>query len=345
MNEATFSVKQIIENDLWIPASIRPEGEFRFLECTPRTFTDSAFLDRSRIQGTTGRQVAVKYDELEPFLPAAPENIAHIFHISHVGSTLVAKVLGDLPGVRVFREPSIIRELVSQYLLLPEGSSPFSLETLNDYTYATIRLLGRGSQAKTIIKHTSHNNLIVDKLLFDEKPRALGLYTSLENFLAHAGRSDGTRDDVYLSMGTRLKYLNKHSDFYRLNLADLDYWEMAACLWIAEMHKLCAARLRFENLQLVNFDEEMHQQKHFVKVLCQALGFSAGEATLSRLLDSPEWGNASKSSGRDFDYSDRVQKIADARLKDHFYIQKALDFAWEFCDQNATFVPLIQYLG
>ena len=42
-----------------------------------------------------------------------------IFHIGHVGSTLVSRLLGELDGVLALREPRLLRDLA----LLPRGDA------------------------------------------------------------------------------------------------------------------------------------------------------------------------------------------------------------------------------
>ena len=51
------------------------------------------------------------WEDLERLSGSLPATARHIFHIGHVGSTLISRLLGELPDVLAVREPVLLRGL------------------------------------------------------------------------------------------------------------------------------------------------------------------------------------------------------------------------------------------
>src|SRR4051812_37836226 len=80
------------------------------------SFLDDRALDRQ----TARRQLPVGELEAAVADTGLGENCSFIFHIGHVGSTLLSRLLGGHPAVFALREPAILRSL-AQVRSEPEG--------------------------------------------------------------------------------------------------------------------------------------------------------------------------------------------------------------------------------
>src|SRR5947207_3329200 len=63
--------------------------------------------------------------ELREASAGLPERCHFIFHISHVGSTLLSRLLGHHPALFSLREPALLRHLADAHLLLDQPASPW----------------------------------------------------------------------------------------------------------------------------------------------------------------------------------------------------------------------------
>jgi len=116
---------QEIWNDArWLAQAVdRKAGLIRFVEMTPDAYRDASFLDdrmfaRPRVSHLLG------WNEVAAAMPfGARRDVRWIFHIGHVGSTLIARLLGELDGVLSIREPRALRDL---NFLPPDATAEFA---------------------------------------------------------------------------------------------------------------------------------------------------------------------------------------------------------------------------
>jgi hypothetical protein len=80
------------------------------LSLSRRDFEVVSFLDQRLLSQNYPRQ-AVSWTKIEDFDADRPEQLDYIFHIGHVGSTLLSRVLGQGPTVFSLREPAVLRRL------------------------------------------------------------------------------------------------------------------------------------------------------------------------------------------------------------------------------------------
>jgi hypothetical protein len=86
-------------------------GQVRLVEMDGEAYRAASFLDDRMLQA--GPVTAVlPWADVAASIPAEARRDARwIFHIGHVGSTLVARLLGELDGVLSVREPRLLRDL------------------------------------------------------------------------------------------------------------------------------------------------------------------------------------------------------------------------------------------
>src|SRR3954453_10083204 len=97
---------EIAGDGTWLAQALDPAaGQARLVAMDRETYRLSSFLDDRMLQQPVDAQI-VAWPEIEAAMAAELRNDARwIFHIGHVGSTLVSRLLGEIPGVLAVREP------------------------------------------------------------------------------------------------------------------------------------------------------------------------------------------------------------------------------------------------
>src|SRR5207237_54090 len=134
----------------------------------------ASFLDQRLLRPGS---ILVDMDWAELELPAeARRDAQYIFHIGNVGSTLISRLLGELPGVFALREPQLLRAFADD----PPGAEDFArLTALLSRTFRP--------EQRANVKATSFTSELANRLV-PPGSRALFLYARpdryLENILA-----------------------------------------------------------------------------------------------------------------------------------------------------------------
>src|SRR5687767_4333493 len=110
----TPPAQEIVRDACWLAQALDPNsGVIRLIEMDREAYRAASFLD-DRILQSPVQSVTLPFAEIAAAIPGdAREDARWIFHIGHVGSTLVARLLGELEGVLAVREPRILRDLAA----------------------------------------------------------------------------------------------------------------------------------------------------------------------------------------------------------------------------------------
>ena len=131
----------------WLAQALDPGSDLvRLIRMDAAAYRAASFLD-DRIVQQPVESLLCRWGDVAAVAVAIPHHDARwIFHIGHVGSTLVSRLLGELEGVLAIREPRILRDLAEV--------SPDDLPAVTD---AVTRLLSRGFAPgeRVVVKATS----------------------------------------------------------------------------------------------------------------------------------------------------------------------------------------------
>ena len=95
----------------WSRRWIRQPTSSGSSRCRARAYRAASFLD-DRLFQLPQNAAMLPWPQVAAAVPAdARADARWIFHIGHVGSTLVARLLGELDGVLSIREPRILRDV------------------------------------------------------------------------------------------------------------------------------------------------------------------------------------------------------------------------------------------
>ncbi|CAN0573451.1 unnamed protein product, partial [Laminaria digitata] len=172
-------------------------------------FRQASFLDQRLFTPDLQRQVVSWADVASvPLSPLAKPQ--YIFHIGHVGSTLISRLLGELDSVLALREPAIMRQLADVRVTMPaeigwtDEEQTERLDQVESWLSRTFRF-----EQRVMIKASSFVSPLARPLLAAEG-MALFLFTSLERYLQTILAGDASKQEAAALSDIRLLRLGQH---------------------------------------------------------------------------------------------------------------------------------------
>jgi hypothetical protein len=270
----------------------------------------SIFLD-ARISAAPGQAVAMPVEALAQGI-RAPQPTSWIFHMAHVGSTLLARALDDPGASLVLREPVALRQLSIQ----PDDRRLGIVAAMLGKRY-------RGD-APTLVKANVPVNFLLPKLAaLEPDVHAILLYLPLRDYLLAILRSDSHRD-----------WLRKVTSLLSPHLGDLSALsdaERAAALWLAQVNAFAGALGALPNARALNAERFFAEPEAALNASAAHLGVPIAAAAVAATVAGPLFSTNAKNPALSFDNRQRV-----ARRKDLERTMAAeLDSAEEWIAQRA----------
>ena len=236
-----------------------------------------------------------------------------IFHIGHVGSTLLSRLLDESGQVLGLREPLPLR-------MLADAFDAAVLETC-------CKLWSRGfpSTRAIVVKATSSAARLASHLLaVRPQARAVYLYLAPEPYLATLLAGENSPQDLrghQAERATRLRgFLGETPPVHSLG-------ELAAMGWLAE--RLTLANVITENPERVvaiDFDTMLSLMEQTLAQVTRHLGLDIDQATLHAMARSPVLTRYSKAPEYGYSAQFRAEILARSRRDNAGEIRKGL--AW-----------------
>jgi hypothetical protein len=276
---------------------------------TPADIRAASFLDDRSLQPGMERKV-VSWAEVEAALaPDARRDAQYIFHISHVGSTLISRLLGEIGGILSLREPAILRTFHEVLSLLDRPESPWAPESAPARLDTLTALLSRTfhPRQRALIKATSFASELAPKLVRPGS-RALLLYAEPEPFVAGLLAGEGARSDLHQLAGPRLARLSQALGESPWTLWSMSEGQKAAMSWLCEMHALdrAARSIGTEDSKWLDFDAFLGDPVACLAELAAFFGHDIAAADAERICRGPLMGRYSK--GLEHAYSPQLRR-------------------------------------
>lgn len=270
----------------------------------------SIFLD-ARISTAAGQAVAIPVATIAQAM-RPPQPTSWIFHMAHVGSTLLARALDDPGASLVLREPLAVRQLAVR----PDEARLAIAAAMLGKRYRV--------DAPTLVKANVPVNFLLPKLAaLEPDARAVLLYLPLSEYLLAILRSDSHRD-----------WLRKVTNFLSPFLGDLSSLpdaETAAALWLAQVNAFAAARAALPNARTLNAEVFFAEPESVLNAAAAHLGVPIAPAAIAATVAGPLFSTNAKNPCLDFNNSQRVERRDDLRHS----ISAELDAAEEWIGQRA----------
>lgn len=304
--------RQEISRDAgWLPQALDPEKRLvRLVKMDAQAYRAASFLDDRMFTGQR-ESVVVPWAAIEQ--SAGEESRADarwIFHIGHVGSTLVARLLGEIDDVLAIREPRILRDVA---MLPPESRAEFTpvLQKLLSRTFTAEEL--------ALVKATSFVSEIAPELVARDG-RALLMHASPRNYVASILAGENSVKEM-----AALAPLRAQRAAARATLpAPRNGAETAAAAWACEMTALEAAAEAMEDWQVAwaDFDAMLADMPAELARVARFLGFSTER--VPEIAAGPLMRRYSKALEYEYSPSLRRELIAEAGAANRADIDSAI---------------------
>jgi len=301
------------------PQSLDPRtGTVSLIRLSEAEYRKASFLD-DRILTPNTLARAIAWPQLESAVAASglAESCHFIFHIGHVGSTLLSRLLGAHPQVFSLREPAILRILAQ---MRPKEFEP--------YLSAFLKLWSRtfAADQRALVKATSFASELAGTVLARPyRPKAIFMFVPAEIYLATILGGPNSRQEARTLTPLRLARLRRRLGTDEISIATEG--ESIALAWACEMTTLAAARSGVSDRVLwLDFDRFLADPQTALASCFGHLGIATSEDQIREILAGPDMRTYSKAQEYDYDAKLRADVLNQARTEHGAEIKRGL--AW-----------------
>ena len=296
------SPEQIARDATWLAQALDPtEGLVRLVAMNRESYRAASFLDDRLLHETIDAQILPWPDVDSAVSGDLRTDVRWIFHIGHVGSTLVSRLLGELPGVLAIREPRLLRDLS----LCPPG-------VRHAYLAAVPKLMSRtfARHELACVKATSFASEIAPELV-PAGERALFMYAKPRNYVASILAGENSIKEMHALARVRIERLASRDISFAGPRNDA---ELAAMAWACEMSSLEAAAeaMPDRHLAWADFDTMLESMAAELARVASFFGFPAQEAQLADIAGGALMQRYSKAPEYEYSPTLREELVAGA---------------------------------
>lgn len=305
--------RAMIETPEWLPFELDPATDrVAWLRMGEADYRAASFLDQRMLTP----QSEIRQSDW-PAMPAGARRDAHyIFHIGNVGSTLISRLLGELPEMLALREPLLLRSFAAA----PPPEERF--DTLAALLSRTFR-----PEQRANVKATSFTSEIADRLV---RPgaRALLLYATPERYLENILAGQNSWQTLQALSPTRLARLQRRCPELTADLDRMHDGLRAALGWACEMTSLeqAAARLPEGSVLWMDFDIFLADPAGHFTAIARHFDCALDSAAARAICEGPLMRRYSKAL--DYEYSPELRReiLADSRRRHAPALRDALNW-------------------
>lgn len=307
----------------------------------------ASFLDQRALKPDTRGAwfpLDTVYPHMDGLKPATPAYF--IFHVSHCGSTLVSRLLAELPGCEPLREPLALLSLALQRRELERPVSRLDGPGWDRLFTLCFTLLSRTYRPgeRVLVKATSVcANLLAPLELHAPASRVLLLYSDLETWLANILRDESVRENARYYAPTWLMDFHALTGRKDLRLAALKDTDQFTLNWLTAMLHFERARQQApERSLLCDFEGFLADPAGSLQSTGRFLGFDTARAT--EIAAGPLMKSYAKNTDRPFDARQRQRELEESRRQNAQELQDGLRLAEKLCGEIAMLAPIGAYL-
>ncbi|MEA1072651.1 hypothetical protein [Sphingomonas sp. LY160] len=276
-------------------------GLARLVRLDVEGYRQASFLDDRMLSATTEARLVALGDVVDAGA-LFPSNARWIFHIGHVGSTLVARLLGEGRKVLSVREPRALRDL----LAAPESERRALADSLS-------RLAGRSfaPEQATVVKATSFVSEAAPRLVGPDMPALFMLASARSYICTILAGPNSVQELRTLDADRRRRLATRGIHFAPDRTSDA---HLAAIAWACEMTALEAAEdsIGRERVQWLDFDRFLEAPKEELANAAKHLRLALTEVEMEDALAGPVMRRYSKAMEYDYTPALRADLLAEA---------------------------------
>jgi len=307
----------------------------------------ASFLDhRAFVRDTEA--VWLPYERLLHEAAALPNPPAPhaIFHVSHCGSTLISRLVAELPDCLPVRESLVALGLAVMRRDLDRPESRLDGAAWGSLFAAALRLLSRTYRPtqRAMLKFTSAcGNLVTPFLQGSTESKALLLHTDLETWLTVMLRDENVRHNGRFYAQDWLKDLYALTGRRDIRLSVLSDPQQFAVNWLVAMLHFERAIQQFpQRARRYDFEPFLADAAAGLRDLGGFFGLDATRAT--QIAAGPLLKSYAKNPAQPFDRAARDRELQETRQRAGAEIRAGLLFAEKLCNEVAMLSPLSAYL-
>jgi hypothetical protein len=312
-----------------LEADVRNDS-ITFIRLTRNDYAQASFLD-ARILTPQTIARAMRWPQVADSIEAArlEERCGFIFHIGHVGSTLLSRLIGAHPRIFALREPMILRtfaQIGSEPRAQPQAWRDSQLEARLS---GVLKLLSRSFDDRqlAVIKATSFvSELAADLMSRAAAPKAVMMYVAPESYIATILGGPNSRQEAKILTPNRLLRLHRRIGRAIWRETDLSEGEALALAWACEMSALTqAADAAAARVLPIDFDKFLLDPSILQRVF-QHFDIEATAGEVRALVEGPIMSRYSKAPEYAYDRPLRLAVLSEARANHGAEIKRGL--AW-----------------
>jgi hypothetical protein len=305
--------------------------EVALVRLSEADYAGASFLDQRALKpGAQGQRIGLELLRAAVEEASLEERLGFIFHIGHVGSTLLSRLIGASPGVLALREPLPLRLLAQ---LKADLTTPESYVSPKDYERDLSLFLKLWSrrfrpQQLAIVKATSFaSECAADLVLRPSQPEAILMYAEPEAYLAGILSGPNSRIEAVSMAQSRLRRLHHRLGEASWRLYALGEGERIAMSWACEMTALMAAAdASPERTAWLDFDRFLIEPAPALATAFSRFGVEAAPAEIEALVGGPLMRQYSKAPEHAYDAALRGQVLDAGRAESAAEVRRGM--AW-----------------
>ena len=322
---STPSANEIARDARWLAQAFDPEGGVaRLIAMSPESYLTASFLDDRLLQKQVNAQI-VDWKAIEAAVAENGRTDARwIFHIGHVGSTLVSRLIGEIDGVLGVREPRLLRDLA----MTPKNGRA-------RYVPVVQKLMSRTFAPEEVacVKATSFVSEIACELV-PEGERALFMYASPINYIATTLAGESSLNDLRGLEESRTRRLESRDIHLEAPRNDA---ERAAAAWATEITglELAAGTMANRAILWVDFDLMLENVAAALSEIVQFFGLDAASGTITSIAEGPLMQRYSKALEYEYSPQLRADLIRDSSRRNALDIRGAIAMLEKAAEKSA----------
>jgi hypothetical protein len=248
-----------------------------------------------------------------PMVPAGARRDAHyIFHIGNVGSTLISRLLDELPAIFAVREPQLLRQL----------GADADFDTIAALLSRTWR-----PEQRANVKATSFTSEIAARLV-PPGSRALFLHATPTAYLASILAGQNSWQTLEALGQIRLARLQSRCPGLTADLGAMHDGLKAALGWACEMTSLeaAAAALPAGSVLWMDFDTFLADPRRHFTAITDHFGIEVAAPQARAICEGPLMRLYSKALEYEYSAELRRDTLAEAQVRHGRAIRDALDW-------------------
>lgn len=286
-------------------------------------YRSASFLDE-RLLAQVGPGDWMARDDLHRAAAAFDQECDFIFHIAHVGSTLLSRLLDVSERIFSVREPAILRTLAHA------ESNAGHWASIEPTAELFLRLWSRvyRPEQRALLKATSFTAEIAPLLMrLNPSASAILMLVSPSVHLATIFGGEASREELKINAPRRLARLLRRLGEPAWRLEDLSEGEIAAMSWACEVMALAhIARAFPDRILWFDFEAFLKTPSVGLTACLRRLHAAASEADVRAMLASPDFNRYSKAPEHAYSAGLRDQVLAQARARNRVEIDRGLDW-------------------